>query len=829
MLFLKREYHREYRKEEHTMKNNRSEYKGRFIAVFLVVVMLFLSGCSDEQASPVQTDPVKFRTGVDEGFDVIICMDESSSINAAECALRNQAASVLTQTITEDCRLGTVFFADNVKHEVDLLSLSQEENRGRFRELFDAEKGRLSTSDTGTNMTLALQKAFDFLGVSVREKAIILFTDGQNYISNGKGREDTEATEAENVRTRELVEKARTFDNGNPVPIYVVYLNREYQPGEGQTDEQVEKLLELFGTDGQRAAMIDACRADDDPKRNSAGWDDISWGDTATNKVIIVDEAKDLSEVFNKVFYKIKNISFKSFNAEPDSGGRSVVSFTVPDFGVSKIQITANSSESFSIGEALALDSGNVYTAQIGELAAGEAHVIDIVPADDTVPGKCVDAGMWQIELFGSKSVTGSVAVFADFSTEVSYEAQNSSDKALGCCQDMAVVIRLLNSSSEPISIPDGLNGSIVFPAANGGESKGYPLVSEDNALRCDSLKVVEPGVYNFNIILEYDKMNYSVGAQLEVEDLPPLVTKRSFAFDYTKKELMGEGYLDLGPVSDFVYDDHDGAALAVAMSEPCVISTYSEICPDTAAALSPEADVPHVFVEAGSVRKAEVAVNATDSSGQNIVDTINIKLHRVNKVSTALWISVSLALAALAILVFSKLGKYNRTENALRAIRCSYDAFIKLERNAGKQAGNDAGKQAEVYFCAVPRDEALFEARSAVVDVCDLKLTDPTGQSEDTTIGNGGLVLGLIKDAPVLCIDPVKTIVSSIKAGEIIEIFSRLTFVYSKESYGDVEEGRARSIGLEPDTFYKIIYNGCEFQLVICADSNWTEVLCGY
>ena len=68
---------RENIERENTMKKSIFALAGRSILAVTLAALLMLSGCRADDSVPTETEPMVFSTGVDVGYDVIMCVDES--------------------------------------------------------------------------------------------------------------------------------------------------------------------------------------------------------------------------------------------------------------------------------------------------------------------------------------------------------------------------------------------------------------------------------------------------------------------------------------------------------------------------------------------------------------------------------------------------------------------------------------------------------------------------------------------------------------------------------------------------------------------------------
>ena len=486
-------------------------------AMILCAALLMTSvcGCGKNSDSGNQAEQIITLSESDEGYDIVLALDESSSISTHEKQFRNQASHALVTAVSDNCRLGTVFFSSGINAGYDMLSMSKEKNRKRFLQLFDADKGRMNSADDGTDLGLTLQRSFKMLGTSEREKAIFLFTDGVNYISNGENAPDVAATKKADEFTRQQVQKACTFSNGTPVPIYVIYLDDHSR---NKKNEGIDHLLDLMSTSDRPAVLIDV-------KDNSLeNWSGLAWSGIC-NRIIRVDNPAMLPTVFTRILYKLKNVGLASFSAEPDEERTIPVGFTVPDFAVKKIQISVFSEKPFTIDKAGPVDGENYIPKKV-RCAGGRLHMIDIPDyTDEYIKNHFKDGenngiltpGMWQMDITGSAAVSGTVACYADFSASAVFR-QQSPDGALHSGSDMTVSLSLTGSSGSEIHIPKGTTARLIC-SQNGKTASCADLSKDGDRLTADSIRLEKAGEYDVCVEMSYWDMLFTASGTLTIAE----------------------------------------------------------------------------------------------------------------------------------------------------------------------------------------------------------------------------------------------------------------------------------------------------------------------
>lgn len=779
------------------------------ISVSLMLVLLLLTpvGCSfGDGTSGDDTATGSDAVGAAEsGYDIVLGLDRSSSIHYYERQQRNIAAQTLVRCMTADCRLGSFFFAKNTnieskKQKTDscgMLSMSEESNRQTFLSLFDPETGRMDRAGNeydGTNLATAMKTALAmFDAESEKSKAIILFTDGVNYVSNGSGENDLKKAAKVDTETKKQVEKALTADNGQAIPIYVVYLGQD----ESTAESEINKLRELFSNSAQTARVINA-------SAENAEWSGFEWIENS-NKIICLNEADDLSSVFPKIFYKIKNVASFTYDNSPNDSGIVSVGFTVPNFGSSRIQITASSGKAFTVKRMYSIDGNESIEIDTG-VNEGDIYADAETKTEDTF-----SPGSWQIDFEGSGNIAGTIAVFSDFSPAVSFLQNGSVSETVACCTDTSMEVTLQDTAGKAISLPKSASARLKIEDSTDGDEPIAVNVGRSK-MESEQFAVRNPGLHRYIMVIDYeDHLSYPIEGEIDVTDAPPCILAEKANIVYSSDELLGGQYLDIGRVTDYVADAHDGETLDVVINDdkaPCFVMTYPAFsakvvsCSDAA---HYDDTARHIFMETGSEKRHRLQISAVDSSGTPVLGETEITLTS-NTSRILLFIVFGVLIAAAAgFAVWKVLQSHTKKETAVRSDRPrAYSVCIKTSGASGD------------YCRVIPSRTSLFGQSKADCPLDGITLTSAYSE-ESQELKNFPLVLVLAENALQLRID--KEAARTIKKSG--SGFGGYQFqIKPTDSDGSAESGS--EFWLNPDEKYTVTYNHIEIELLFCEGNDF-------
>ena len=769
-------------------------------AFLLAAAMLLSAGCSLPFFKDAEQDNTSGTgTTSDDGYDVVLLLDESSSLSTEQIALRNKAAYAFISTMTDDCRLGAIFFSMKDNETVELASLKDSSQRKKLLNLFSGKTARIvrqtEKEKNGTKLNVALQKGLELLKPSPRKnKAIVFFTDGLNTPKSKRNSVDN--------ATRRVTTTALTAGNGDtPVPVYVVYL---HQNDTTQTDaptqsEALASLNKCFGTDGHPAAFIDASSNDSD-------WEKVRWSDTSVNKIIYTDNANDLTNVFPKLFYEIRNIGSQQFSVRPDASGKVTVEFYVPDMAASGVQLIASSSKKMTPEKIVSIDGNESYMLDSGDKGydAGQIYV-------DTVTAKKnnLTPGRWQLEFTASATVTGSIAILGDFSGQTAVRQGKEIIESLASFTDATIEVSLLNAKGKPISLTDGVTAYLQIDENDLAEDILREMIVEDTTIISHPLRFAKEKTIPYTIAINYNHMLYSVDGEIVVHDAPPVIHLSETTCTYTEEQHIGQ-YVDIGPLSKYVSDAKDGETLTVDITDDAgdepIKTTVTEMAKQLGLPV-PFEDSPerHLFVR-DTEGTHHLTVKATDSSGSKAsgeialllesTATVNARRRHIFRIN--LLIIFTLAAAAIILLLIRR-----------------YRQYLASPRHYNVLAELTTGEGAEPVVAAISSRDTLFDNHGIRINFRKQPFRSMNGKF-DTAKHPLPLLLDLGKNRIILQI-PLRV---------ALKDFARSRFTVESTASGDVTARKCRRCKLSPNKSYLIRYNGFELRLRFSRADTWTGIV---
>lgn len=614
-----------------------------WLAFVLSAVILLQTGCSFFGGSSDKVDVTELLPD-QSGYDVVMVLDESGSLNENQILMRNKAANIFVRMLTKNCSLGTVFFSGKTHKKKGRDSLYKDTKQDEYLKLFGTGKeARKDRQRDGTRLNVGLDDGLKLLdGSNNPNQAIILFTDGIN-----EGGDVNAADE----QTKKKVRAARTANNGEPVPIYVVYLDQN----NGKKSTNLTKLQTLFGYNGQDAFLIDS------PENNPDAWDQVPWSDTSINKIIATDDPDALTEIFSNLLNKMRNLAAHTFKESPDEKKIAVIRFDVPDFAASRVQLIITGKKKFKVTTARHSQEKETSYGLNEEGKAGEYIVVSFDARDGSL-----EPGQWEIEVETESSVSGSVSLFSDFQTTVTLLQNKETVDTAKSFTDTQIKVALTDSSDKAINLGKGWSGKVTVGDQDFGDMKidGNSFVSQPSVIPSE-------GEMPVRITLSYRKMLYTIDQKITVEDAPPALLRESSECIYQPSQKIGS-LVDIGKTSDFMVDVKDKEQLRVEVKDNLGFKAYSLSYAEMAETLNIAVDEipdnePHIFLN-GKSGKHKITITATDSDGHTTTGkaVINIRSKKEVESSRRTIISINLLILILFLIItfrvkhFSKERQYN-------------------------------------------------------------------------------------------------------------------------------------------------------------------------
>ena len=613
-------------------------------AMTLCLAILLQTGCGSfsSDREEVAETPEATETLPDQSdYDVILLLDESSSLDMEEKKMRNKAANLFIQMLTESSSVGTVFFGKNVNLSQGRDKLNKEETRKKYLSLLGTGKdARMYMSDDGTRQDKAIKQALKLLdGSNNYNQVILLFTDGISY--NGKRSTTTE--EKINEATTALAQKALTANKGDPIPIYVVYLDQD----NGNKSKYLNTLRKTYSTKDHQAVIIDS------PETNPGIWEQVPWSDTSVNKIICTDDPDELTEIFSKLLNKMRSLASRSFkNERPDKNNRIHIKYDVPEFKTTRVQLVVTGKSKFKVISASQVDDKESHKIN-EEGAAGEYKVINIDARKDSLA-----SGQWDIEIESSSAVSGSVSLFSDFRTNLSFiQDGKSANSSVASFTDTEVKVWFTDSSGKTIKLGKGWRGDKITV---GTEDFG-PLKIRDNAFYSKVGQIRNEDELPVKISLYYGDTLYGIDSKILVQDAAPSILNEKKDCFYNASQHVGR-FVDAGLAERFVRDtkDRDGVRINVAddSGDDAYICTYSEMAciADVDIKKRPD-DEKHLFISDRS-GDHDISFIVSDSDGHSVVGNTVIS---VRSAAAVLFLRILIALLCVAALLAALLFIHRR------------------------------------------------------------------------------------------------------------------------------------------------------------------------
>ena len=729
--------------------NNKAKRISAALLSFLIIVNLFAIGAFAADA---------------DGYDIVLALDESTSMSKEESQLRNEAAKLFCKTLTDDCNMGLFYFTKGVNEGTDVLPLNSANNRSTLNSTLD----RIDrTHDDGTDICNAVDHAVEMLGDSKREKAIILFTDGLNFVNKYKtGPQCNEAKTKElNKATKQRILETKTEDHNEAIPLYVVYLETSKDRAKNS-----KKMLDLFTVDGYKPQAIDA-------RNNDKELSESSFNDPSQTKIIYIDDASDLVDVLPKLFYKIKNIGFKNFEKKPDknNNGYATVACDIPDFGVSRLQFTVTSKAAFTVGKVFPADnsSAGVDFSELGEQAAKTTQIFTVNDGsfsnsgdDPYTKSASLTPGKWQIEFYGTKDIKGTVSMVADFDGEVKLIEDGKTATAPECGTEVTFETKLKKGTVSSIHVPDNSEAELII------DSLGIKQSVKGNGEKYifEPITFKAAGSYPYTVRVTYADLSYDINRVVEVcDNAPKKAAHLPKIVFYDKDNIAPDGLIDIGAVDGFIYDKNDKESLNVAFSsdlcECAVMSVEEAVEPAADEGTQSAEDIQtveklHLFVTEQGLKAQHLAASAIDSAGNEVSYTYTVKTIEKGRfiMENVLIVLAILLIAAGIIFAIWFIRKKQGDKDAEKSPQ-EYSAYIAVEKNSNGDP---------YYFAA---EKPIVEIPAALYELNKYK-----GFTFDGKEQNGILPLNL-----VLCGGKVVVKTDKKSGGKVAKSQERLPYIESK------------------------------------------------
>jgi len=513
----------------------RSKRFGKVMATMLLsvvmVLLCFANGCSQAAEVEELTEQAQVREVVsflsENGYDIVLCLDESDSITKEGVQIRNQAAKTLVHMLTHDCRLAIGYFSKIVNYKEALISVGVDGVQEQLLEILN----RNVRKNNGTNLNLALEWALEtHNNDSSNQKAIIIMTDGTNYVStkdNGHGKKDEKMTENTDELLRQTVARAATADNGSPVPVYVVYIE------ESVAESKKDELCALFSADEVQAENLDVAA--------------LAGG--SVNKIVIAQSMDDLGEVFAGIFSSLKNIGYKSFEST-ESG---LVSLSVPEIGATKVRVYAESDEPFMLSGIFSVVDGKSVPIYIGEGEADDLPEVVVIEPDSGK--KRIESGDWQVQFDAQSEVRGAYSIITDFDAEITFTQQGG--EKICCDQPVSAEVRLIDSDGQILRGGKKTTVSLMTDCE-------YALHYDDGAYKADNISFSGSGTRPYFVQVKYDEVLFSARGDVEILPVPDLVEMDIVPEGSTAKD----GFFVLGSLKDFTSELDENKPVEITVCE---------------------------------------------------------------------------------------------------------------------------------------------------------------------------------------------------------------------------------------------------------------------
>lgn len=628
----------------------------RYIAVFLFIVLILnlTAGCSLRKPS---AKALKLVSPEVPGYDIVLALDESTSISKEGIAQRNEAAKMLVQLLSDDCRLAALFFAKDVTfwHTNGFVSTNTPSGKESLITTFD----RTERINNGTDINAALTSALELHDEdSPNQKVIILMTDGVNWVVKSKGVRDDKKTAALDEALRLSVAEAQNRE----IPIYVMYIDDGKITKTGQ--EEVAHICELFGSD-------------------SYSPDELS-GNIPENENMVVHLADmgDLRRTFLNLFGALKNISYKDFTVS-ESG---IVDFSVPSIGATGVQIFAESNKAFSL-----LGMYNTYDGEQlvspTDYAVGQPMVLNYLPKYSY---DRIDEGIYQISFGGEGEITGAISIDTDFGATVLL-TQSGSTKICRAVPT-SVTARLLDKYGKVLDGGKKLTMTLVT------QENEYPLTHNGNAYTAEGVLFDSIGVQTYALDIDYDGIHYTL---------------------YGKTEVFETTFLGDTSYKISVPSDYTGGSVKVCTLDECLANADTSkpvdvriVSPDNGTAVSVQGDA--VLVSGLDPKKSyDIELSFSDMCGKKQSVTIGVTLSKKLTVGVIILIIAAILLCAIILLaVFMTVVYGQKFEIAKRKLgkhTQAYKATVTTSFNGIEHTGH-----------LIQMNSMTFAKNSAVRNICD-------------------------------------------------------------------------------------------------------------
>lgn len=513
------------------LKTIRSNTFKAAIMMMAALLLVFSAGCGDSDDLKSENDVCASASDIvsflnTSGYDIALALDESDSISEEGIRSRNRSAKTLVHMLSEDCRIAVSFFSKEVRGEEPFVSVGIEESKVKILKVLDRER----RYNDGTNLNAALSWALDVHDSdSTNQKVIIIMTDGANYVSttnDGSGKKDDTATNNLTSELGAIVDRAATANNGEPIPIYVVYL-------ESLVDSELGTLRDLFRADSIEASNIGTA----------------SFLSGTTNKVIAIQEMDQLSSVLAGIFTSLKNIGYNDF-VSSESG---LASLSIPEFGATKVQIYSESAKPFTMSSVYSVGGGEnslIYSSD--EVISGRPNIVTIMPPEGQTR---INAGNWQIQFNGEAPVTGAYSISTEFNARVLFTQKGTEQLEYGMPASAAVV--LTGQDGEPLTGGKKISVSMIF-------DREYELEFDDGAYRADDIALPCSGDMNYHVKVTHDAVSFVSDGKVAVKAVPDLVDTTIQPMEYSDKE----GYVAVGLLTDFTSELDTNAPIKLEFNE---------------------------------------------------------------------------------------------------------------------------------------------------------------------------------------------------------------------------------------------------------------------